>query len=239
MADDAKQTTKQEELLPFLRDAASYKQRPGRVQFIQTHSSFVFLVPPFVYKIKKAVNFGFLDYSTLEKRRHFCEREVELNRRLCPQVYLGVVPISKKGESFVFGRRKQVVEYAVKMRKLSSACFLDKLVQRNAIKLQDLDRVAAVLTNFYKAQRPTKAIEEWGRIELLKISTDENFKQVRDFVGHALSRAAFDAIRSYTSRFYDSHRALFEARIRDRRIRDCHGDLHLEHVHLTRRAVHI
>src|SRR5216117_3027218 len=86
----------QEQLLPFLLNPQSYPHRPRRVRLVQTHSSFVFLAPPFVYKVKKPVNFGFLDFSTLEKRRYFCERQVELNRRLCPKIYLGVVPISTK-----------------------------------------------------------------------------------------------------------------------------------------------
>ena len=80
-------------LLTFLNDPASYPHRPRKVTMVQTHSSWVFLVSPFVYKIKKPVNFGFLDFSTLAKRKHFCLREVELNRRLSPDVYLGVVPI--------------------------------------------------------------------------------------------------------------------------------------------------
>src|SRR5438093_13052536 len=86
----------QEQLLPFLLNPHSYPHRPRRVRLVQTHASFVFLAPPFVFKVKKPVNFGFLDFSTLEKRRYFCEREVELNRRLCPHVYLGVVPIATR-----------------------------------------------------------------------------------------------------------------------------------------------
>src|SRR5438105_15920589 len=85
---------KREQLLDFLNDPNSYPHHPRTVRMVQTHSSFVFIAPPFVFKVKKPVNFGFLDYSTLEKRRHFCEREVILNRRLCPALYLGGVPIS-------------------------------------------------------------------------------------------------------------------------------------------------
>ena len=86
-----RELTRQEQLLPFLLNPNSYPHRPRRVRLVQTHSSFVFLAPPFVYKVKKPVNFGFLNFSTLKKRRYFCEREVELNRRLCPKMYLGVV----------------------------------------------------------------------------------------------------------------------------------------------------
>ncbi|MEQ2008877.1 MAG: AAA family ATPase [Limisphaerales bacterium] len=229
----------QERLLPFLLNPQSYPHRPRSVRLVQTHASFVFIAPPFVYKVKKPVNFGFLNFSTLEKRLHFCEREVTLNRRLCPDAYLGVVPISTRAGRFVFGEGDSVVEYAVQMRKLSAHHFLDQLVERDAVIPRDLDRIAGVLRQFYEAQHPTEEIESWGRIERLRISTDENFRQTREFIGHTISRAAFEAIRFYTDRFYTRHKALFASRIRERRILDCHGDLHLEHIHLTPRALHI
>ena len=229
----------QERLLPFLLNPDSYPHRPRRVRLVQTHSSFVFIVPPFVYKVKKPVNFGFLNFSTLEKRRHFCEREVTLNRRLSQKMYLGVVPISTRNGRFTFDEGDEIVEYAVKMRKLADGCFLDQLVERDEVVPGDLNRIAIVLKQFYEAQHPTEEIEAWGRIDRLRISTDENFRQTREFIGHTVSRAAFEAIRSYTDWFYARHKRLFASRIRERRIRDCHGDLHLEHIHVTPRALQI
>ena len=229
----------QERLLPFLLNPQSYPHGPKRVRLLQTHASFVFIALPFVYKVKKPVNFGFLDFSTLEKRRHFCEREVALNRRISPSIYLGVVPISVRRGGFRFGEGDEIVEYAVKMRKLSDGHFLDGLVARGAVGIYDIDRITATLTAFYKAQRPTSEIETWGRIKRLKISTDENFRQTEAFIGQTLSRPAFETIRAYTDGFYARHRSLFAARVEQRRIRDCHGDLHLEHIHLTPRALHI
>jgi aminoglycoside phosphotransferase family enzyme/predicted kinase len=229
----------QERLLPFLLNPQSYPHRPRSVRLVQTHASFVFIAPPFVYKVKKPVNFGFLNFSTLEQRRQFCEREVALNRRLCPDAYLGVVPISTRAGRFVLGEGDTVAEYAVQMRKLSARHFLDQLVERDAVTARDMDRIAGVLKQFYEAQHPTEEVESWGRVEQLRISTDENFRQTREFIGHTISRPAFETIRSYTDRFYARHKALFASRIKERRIRDCHGDLHLEHIHLTPRALHI
>jgi aminoglycoside phosphotransferase family enzyme/predicted kinase len=199
----------------------------------------VFIAPPFVYKVKKPVNFGFLNFSTLEKRRHFCEREIALNRRLSPGIYLGVVPISTRHGRFTFGEGDQVVEYAVKMRRLSERHFLDRLVERDEVVPGDLNRLVHVLKHFYESQQPTAEIEAWGRIERLRISTDENFRQTREFIGQTLSRAAFATIRSYTGLFFKRHAALWAARVREKWIRDCHGDLHLEHIHVTPRALHI
>ena len=235
----ATQQLAQEQLLPFLLNPNSYPHRPRLVRLIQTHSSFVFLAPPFVYKIKKAVNFGFLNFSTLEKRRHFCQREVELNRRLCPKMYPGVVPIARTRHGFAFGEEGEVVEYAVKMRKLSERHFLDKLVERDEIVPGDLDRIVITLKHFYQGQHPTEEIEAWGRIDKLKISTEENFRQTQDFLGKTISGPAFGAIRVYTNQFYQRHARLFARRVQQKWIRDCHGDLHLEHIHVTPRALHI
>src|SRR6266536_1643180 len=234
-----RELTRQEQLLPFLLNPNSYPHRPRRVRLVQTPSSFVFLVPPFVYKVKKPVDFGFLNFSTLEKRRHFCECEVMLNRRLCPKMYLGVVPISTTSGRFTFGAGDKVVEYAVKMRKLSDRYFLDQLIERGAVKPEDLDRIAGTLKLFYESQHPTEEIEAWGRTDRLKISTDENFRQTEAFIGQTLSRPVFETIRFYTDDFYSRHPDLFASRIQDKWIRDCHGDLHLEHIHLTPRALHI
>ncbi len=107
-----------ERLISFLESPASYPHGPLEIQSIQTHISSVFIAPPFVFKVKKPVNFGFLDFSSLEKRRHFCQREVELNRRLCPEVYLGVVPIYRTGSDFSFQADGEIAEYCVKMREL-------------------------------------------------------------------------------------------------------------------------
>jgi uncharacterized protein len=125
----------QEELLAFLLEPHSYPHGPQRVRLKQTHSSYVFLAAPFAYKVKKPVNFGFLDFSTLEKRRYFSEREVTLNRRLCPTVHLGVVPISLHKGRLAFGPFDEIVEYAVKMRKLEDRYFMLRLLKKGQAQL--------------------------------------------------------------------------------------------------------
>jgi uncharacterized protein len=233
LVDSRKATFNQERLLAFLLDRRSYPHRPKSTRLVQTHASYVFVVPPYVYKVKKPVNFGFLDFSTLEKRRHFCEREVALNRRLCPDVHLGVVRIFLRKGKLTFDEVGKVVEYAVKMRKLDARFFLSRLLERNEVGSRELDRIVSALTEFYESQQPTDSIVKWGRMEKLKISTRENFRQMQSFVGATISAPAFQAIRFYTNNFYRCNARLFERRIRERRIRDCHGDLHLDHIHLT------
>lgn len=222
-----------ERLHAFLCDPRSYPDRPKRVHVVQTHASYLVLTPRRVYKVKKPVNFGFLDFSTLQKRRYFCTREVELNGRLCPGIHLGVLPILVRRGRLAFGADGEVVEYAVVMRRLPERWFLLEWLARGKVTPQVVDKIVATLAPFYQAQHPTREIEQWGRVAKLRISTDENFRQTEDFVGVTLTPPAFAAIRHFTACFYRTHAALFAARVREGRIRDCHGDLHLEHIHLS------
>ncbi|PYL63899.1 MAG: hypothetical protein DMF20_11600, partial [Verrucomicrobia bacterium] len=108
----------QEPLIAFLESPESYPHRPTHIRVIQTHISWIFIASPFVFKVKKPVNLGFLDFSTLENRHYFCRREIALNRRLAPEVYLEVVPIYKTTSGFSFNPEGDIVEYAVKMKEL-------------------------------------------------------------------------------------------------------------------------
>ncbi len=227
------------DLLAFLRNSASYPHHPQEVRELHTHASLVFIVPPYVYKIKKPVDLGFLDFSSLEKRRHFCAREVELNSRLAPGIYLGVETITQQGGGFAFGGDGPVVEVAVRMCLLSADGFMDLRIRNGTAGVPEIERVAHTLAEFYQKQKPTPEIAQWGAIEKLRVSTDENFAQTEAFVGKTISRAAFEAIRAFTATCYDRRLALFEKRVADGWIRDCHGDLHLDHVHITDGALHI
>ncbi len=238
--DSAKEeTVSKERLIAFLLNRRSFPERPKRVRFVQTHASYVFITDRHVYKVKKPVNLGFLDFSTLEKRRHFCEREVLLNRRLSLHVHLGVLPIFSRKGKLAFADGGRVVEYAVQMRKLEARYFLPRLLRLKKVGRAQVRRIVATLKKFYEAQIPTAAITRWGSVEKLKISTNENFRQTERFIGSTISRPAFEAIRRFTTKFYRCNASLFARRMRQRRIRDGHGDLRLEHVHLGPRRLAI
>jgi uncharacterized protein len=228
-----------QELTAFLESPASYPHNPTEVHAIQTHISWVFIGSPFVFKVKKPVNLGFLDFSTLEKRHYFCQREIELNRRLCSEIYLDAVPICETTSGFSFNGKGEIVEYAVKMKELPHGWFLNELLEKNLVGEKEINRVISTLHRFYQAETPTPKIEQWGTPEKLKISTDENFTQVQPFVGKTISSAAFEAIRHYTDQFYKLNENFLHERIQQHRILDCHGDLHLDHVHLTPEATTI
>ena len=228
-----------ERLVAFLQSASSYPHRPPEVRSIETHISWVFIASPFVFKVKKPVNLGFLDFSTLEKRHHFCQRELELNRRLCPETYLGVIPIYNSGTSFSFTAEGVIAEYSLKMRELADGWFLRELVAKGLAGETEINRVIACLQRFYESETSTPEIEQWGKAEKLKISTDENFAQAKQFMGKTISLPALETIRHFTDNFYTAKASLFRERIRQHRIRDCHGDLHLDHIHITPEATTI
>src|SRR5438132_13889682 len=153
------QTDSQERLIAFLESPESYPHSPAEVRLMQTHISWVFMAPPFVFKVKKPVNFGFLDFSTLEKRRHFCQRELELNRRLCPDIYLGVVPIYESASGFSFNAEgdpaaaaamaeEAIAEYSVKMRQLQSGWSLSQLLAKGLVGEKEIKRVICCLYRF-------------------------------------------------------------------------------------------
>jgi aminoglycoside phosphotransferase family enzyme/predicted kinase len=175
----------------------------------------------------------------LAKRRAACEREVVLNRRLAPYVYLGVVPIVRRAGGFVIGGRGKAIEFAVQMRHLSERGFLHGMLERGAVGVREIDRIATVLARFYKAQHPTADIEDWGHVGRLRVSTDENFTQTKRFIGQTISPGAFAAIETYTNDFFRRHARRLERRVREGWIRDGHGDLHVEHVHLAPHTVTI
>jgi len=230
-----------ETLLNFLSKKNSYPHQPDQITHIQTHISHVFLVPPFVYKVKKPVNFGFLDFSTLEYRKKYCEKEVELNRRLCDGVYIGVVPIYSSGESYKINPEKKPrskpVEYAVKMKQMKKENFLIGIVKERKLTDAHLNKIIDKLVPFYKNQQPEESILTYGAPEKIKFNTDENFEQTRSYVGQTIDKIGYNSIRFFTNQFLKRGEKLFLKRIEDKRIVDGHGDLHLEHINISEEKV--
>ncbi len=226
-------------LLSFLSDIDSYPHHPPQVTLVQTHASWVFIAPPYVYKIKKPVNLGFLDFSTLEQRHADCERELALNRRLAEDIYLGLKPICESDGCLHFGGDGVIVEWAVKMCEMDPRYFLKQLMKTQAVGIPEMDRIVDTLQRFYATQPPLPKNAVTTANEHLRQGTEDNFKTSRQFVGQSLSQHALDAIALYTRKFFTRQSALLESRLHDGWIRDCHGDLHLDHIHLSPEAVRI
>jgi len=230
-----------QKLHEFLKNRESYPHKPDFVQHVQTHISRVYIAPPYVYKFKKPVDFGFLDYSTLDKRKHFCEQEVLLNRRLCSEIYIGVVAITKNEEVYEIESGTtddaEIVDYAVKMKKLKEEYFLHTYIENNSLTKGHLDRVSDKLADFYLQQSPGNDVTRYGGIDTIRFNTDENFQQTEAFIGDTISRETFEGIKYFTDGYLDQRKDLFTRRVEENRIVDGHGDLHLEHIHVSPKRI--
>ena len=212
---------------------SAYPETPEKVTLAQTHISTVFIGDEFVYKIKKPVNFGFLDFSTLEKRNYYCNKEVELNSRFSQDVYLGVYPVTFDGTKHVIAGDGEVVDYAVKMRRLSDEDLLKSRFRKDTVTPKDVERIGEAIAAFHKKSLQSKEIDKFGNLGVVKFNTDENFQQTAEFVDDSISKEQYHGLKNWTDEFYKEHKELFAQRVENGKIRDCHGDLHMEHICLT------
>jgi len=212
---------------------AAYPHPVDSVQLVQTHISFVLLAGDFVYKFKKSVDFGFLDFSTLEKRKHCCEQELLLNRRLCPEIYLGLVQVNEENGSPVLDGAGTAIEYGVKMQRMPEEQMMVRVIDRGELTSAHVESLVEVLVPFYGQAERSAEIDGFGTAEAVSVNVLENFEQTQGFIGNgALSQKQFDEISSY-ARSVLAREDLFLARIDQGRIRDCHGDLYSANICLA------
>ncbi len=205
-------------------------EEPVPVEMMQTHISVVLLGRERVLKLKKPVNFGFLDYSTLEQRRIACEAEVSLNRRLCEHTYLGVQPIGQVEGLPQLSDAGPVIDYAVLMKRLPADRMLDEMVRRDVVTEAHLDRVAHRLSEFHRTARRGPEIDAWGTWEQALRNWDENFTQTSSFVGRTIETSAYQLLRDWVKQWLARNRAVLDERIRGGRVVDGHGDVRGESV---------
>ncbi len=216
-------------LLDRMSKPAFYADGAERVDVLQTHISFLFMTERFVYKVKKPVDFGFLDYSTLARRREMCEREVALNSRLCPDIYLGVVEIGDVDGEPVLGTG-EVAEVAVKMVRLPADGMLRQLLGRGEGTADLCGRIARTLADFHARARVTPDVAASKGIEGVRFNCEENFEQTEKYVGDVIDADSFERIRTSTRLFLERKADLFAKRVASGRIRDGHGDVHLDSI---------
>jgi len=217
-------------LVQALLEPKTYPHAPQKVELMQTQMSFLFLTGDYVYKVKKPVDLGYLDYTTLEKRRFFCQQELKLNRRLCPDIYLEVVPIVQHQSKILLGGKGKVVEYAVKMRQLPPQRMMDVLLSKNQVSEGMVRQVAQKLADFHQQAETNAEISSYGDLSTILTNTEENFTQTQKYIGVSISREQYQTIKAYTDSFAEQNIRLFKKRVKEGRIRDCHGDLHSAHI---------
>jgi uncharacterized protein len=218
-------------LLAAMSRPEFYPHRPEGIEIIQTHISFIFIADDLVYKVKKAVDFGFLNFTTLEKRKFYCEEELRLNRRLAPEVYLGVETITEDAAgSLALGGEGRIVEYAVRMKKLPPDRMLGRLLAEGRCEPAIMDAVARKLADFHHRAETGGRIDALGGVETIRVNHEENFAQTAAYVDVTVPRGRYLFVRAYDRDFLKRQEPLLRRRIAEHRIRDCHGDLHLEHI---------
>ena len=217
------------DLVRDLRRPRAYGADPSEpVSLKTTHASWVFLIGDEAWKVKRPVDFGFLDFRTVEARRGFCEDEVRLNRRFAPGVYLGVEPVHASDDGRAFGGSGPIVDWAVRMRRLPEHASAAAILRRGMLGPERLAAVAERLAVFLGAARVTPA---FGELAVLRRNVDENFAQVTPFVGDLVERATLDDVRRFQLGALESQGDRFAARVGAGRIREGHGDLRLEHLY--------
>jgi len=221
------------DIITVLSQSTAYPEPTQKVEIAQTQMSVVFLTDKYVYKIKKPVNLGYLDYTTLEKRKNFCEQEVKLNRRLCPEVYLGVVPITLDKSIITLDGRGEPIEYAVKMSKLPNNRMMDVLLAKNQVTTTMIGRVAEKVADFHSKAETGPAIGKFGSLDTITYNTEENFSQTKKYIGRAFTPEQYNRLVQYTREFIKNKASLFNKRVSEGKIKDCHGDLHAQHICFT------
>jgi aminoglycoside phosphotransferase family enzyme/predicted kinase len=205
---------------------------PGPVSLVETHISWVFLLEREVFKVKKPVDLGFLDFRSVEQRRKACEDEVRLNSRLAPDVYRGVVPVTREADGrCAVGGTGPVVDWAVRMVRLSDEERADRLLAAGALTGEHVDRVADRVAAFHASAALSDAISAYGKPAAVAANVEENFEQTRASIAEYLTQAESDEIERWQTAFVRDQGRRFEDRIAAGRVRDGHGDLRLEHVY--------
>jgi len=226
----------QKQVVEALMKPEAYDEEPGLIELTQTHISFVFLTRDFVYKVKKAVDLGFLDFTTLEKRRFFCEKELELNRRLCGDMYLEVVPINRGRSGIVKIKGEgETVEYAVKMKRMPQEKMMSNLLEVKKVDSKLIERIAKIIAEFHLKAETNRRINEFGSQAIIETNWKENFEQTQEFVGKTISKENFRLIHDRIEDFMKNNVSFFEKRMADGRVRDCHGDIHSGNIFVTDR----
>ncbi|MFP3874125.1 MAG: AAA family ATPase [Thiohalophilus sp.] len=227
--------------LTALQQSPAYPHPVERIELIETHISWVLLTGEYAYKLKKPLDLGFLDFSTLDKRHYYCREELRLNRRLAAPIYLDVLAVIDSAEGMVIGDPGEaegtVIEYALKMRQFDPEQGFDKLLQQQQLTEQHLDQLARLIGEFHQQLPAAPAHSDYGSLEAIRHPCEENFRQIRQQAPQLADDPRLVELESWSEQQLTQREARFRQRHRDGFIRECHGDLHLRNIALWRNRV--
>ncbi len=224
-------------LLQALQNQALYPHPVDHFKVIETHISWVLLTGSFAYKIKKPENFGFLDFSTLEKRHHYCQEELRLNRRFAPEIYLDVVAIYGDEQAPCLTPQGTPFEYAVKMLQFPQHQLFDQLLHRDELTAKHIDELADTLANFHQRTPCAEIQTRHGSPQQLIQPVLENFKQIGGYLQQPSDISQLQSTENWVRDQANKLEPVFKQRKQQGKIRECHGDLHLGNITLFKDQV--
>ncbi len=218
------------QLISAMLDKATYDHQTNNIELIETHISWVILTGKYAYKIKKPLNLGFLDFSTLNKRHYYCDEELRINSRLAPKLYLSVVTINGSKQQPHINGSGAIIEYAVKMRQFPQQAQLDKMLAQGLLTKSHMDELASIISKFHNSIEIAKLKTEYGNPEIILSQAIENFKQIKQQQNFVCNEKKLNELKNWTNDFYRLHKDSFIVRKNSNFIRECHGDMHLRNI---------
>lgn len=218
------------ELIKNLQNAALYAHPVSAFNVIETHCSWVLLTGKFAYKIKKNVNFGFLDYSALEKRLYYCQEEIKRNQLLASEIYLKLVPIYGTSQNPSFQADSEPIEYAVQMAEFSQTQILSQLLATQKLAPVIIEQLAVVLAQFHQHAELVPPLSDLGSAAHAQQQTINNFTQIMPLLEHSADRIQLNVLAQQVEKYYEKIKSLLESRKENGFVRQCHGDVHLNNI---------
>jgi len=224
--------TEQQQLIEALQDPGLYDHFVAGFEVIETHVSWVILTGSYAYKIKKPVDFGFLDFSTLDKRRFNCIEELRLNSRLAPQIYLELVTINGSPQNVELNGRGPVIEYAVKMVQFPQEAQLDCLPEKGGLDAAIISQLAETVAQFHLLVNSAPQSSDWGAPNHILATIEENFHHIRSCAHDSALISRLGELEQWSRRQVEMLMPLAEERKAGGYVRECHGDMHLRNIAL-------
>lgn len=213
----------------------------------ETYISWLIFTGNFVYKIKKPVKFSYLDFSSFQKRKFFLEEELRLNRRLTEEIYLDVVPIMESSGRLrilessrapIF-KNEKIKDHCLKMKEIPEKYYAPDLLKKGKLRKNSVKKIAEIVADFHRSARTSPEINKYGSIKIIRKNCEENFLQTKPFLGRVLNEALYKFIARETRNFLKKNKYLFLKRQKEKKIKDCHGDLHTGNIFITPRKIYI
>jgi uncharacterized protein len=217
-------------LIKNLQNTQLYDYPIKQFKVLETHISWVILTGQFAYKVKKPCNLEFLDFTSLEQRHYYCQEEVRLNKRLAPNLYLDIVPITGSIEQPQIGGTGTVIEYAIKMQEFSQHDLFDRLLAKQLLVPTLIDQLAEILAKFHQAAHVCDPQKQYGSPEQVHAPVIQNFDQCRGFLTEKSDISLLKRLQAWAEQEYQRLLPVFTQRKQAGFIRECHGDVHLGNI---------